>query len=94
MARVYRDSAYGKTPIKSRQVITRDMNNTTASTISAVDVNNTVLYVAHREGDNRERRQAAQLVSSTSITYHASGREYPWNAGNALQTVTIIEYDR
>lgn len=95
MARLYNGgSAYGKSPIKSRQVISRVMTDTNIDTISAVNRDNSIIYVAHREGDNRERRQAVAFVSDTEVDFYSSGREHPSNNGNSLQTVTIIEYDR
>jgi hypothetical protein len=95
MARLFNHgSAYGKSPVKSRQVISRVMTDTNSDTISAVNRDNSVIYVAHREGDNRERRQAVAFISDTAVDFYSSGREHPHNNANSLQTVTIIEYDR
>ena len=95
MARLYNGgSAYGKSPIKSRQVISRVMTDINSDTISAVNRDNSIIYVAHREGVNRERRQAVAFVSDTAVDFYSSGREHPSNNSESLQTVTIIEYDR
>ena len=95
MARLFNHgSAYGKSPVKSRQVISRVMTDTSQDTISAVDRDNSIIYVAHREGNNRERRQAVAFVSDTAVDFYSSGRQHPSDNADSLQTVTIIEYDR
>lgn len=95
MARLYNEgSAYGKSPVKSRQVISRVMTDTNQDTISSVNRDNSIIYVAHREGNNRERRQAVAFVSDTAVDFYSSGRQHPSDNADSLQTVTIIEYDR